>query len=129
MEELITQYARLAGELGLAGAACYALVRVWQQMIAQAEIHRKESGEQNEAHRESTKLLEQRHRDDLLSINREHRDNVSDLVSRNMDEHRERNRVQTRLAMETARAFTSHNLVAPNPYPNIDDSGKEDPRK
>lgn len=140
MEELISQYARLAGEVGLAGAACYALVRVWRQMIAQSDQHRKDTAGQDQTHREEIKALEsrhredliqmeQRHREDLKQLHREHRDSVSDIVSRNMDEHRERNRVQTKMGMETARAFALHGIEAPNPYPNVDDAGREDPRR
>jgi len=129
MEEIITQYARLAGEVGLAGASCYALVRVWQQMIAQADNHRKDSAAQDSIHREEIKLLEQRHREDLIVLNREHRDHVGEIVSRNMDEHRERNRVQTKMAMEVAEAFALSGQKAQDPYPSIDAQGREDPRK
>lgn len=140
MEELITQYARLAGELGLAGAACYALVRVWKQMIGRADQHRSDTAEQDRIHRSEIKDLEQRHRDDLIAmeqrhredlmtLHREHRTEVGEIVQRNMDEHRERNRVQVMMGMETARAFTVNGVNPPNPYPQIDEHGREDPRK
>lgn len=140
MEELIAQYARLAGEVGLAGAACYALVRVWGRLIEQADIHRKDTAEQDRIHREEIKALESRHREDLiameerhradlLQLHREHRENVAEIVSRNMDEHRERNRVQTKMGMATAEAFVANGLRPPDPYPNIDEAGREDPRR
>ena len=129
MEDLIVQYGRLVGEIGLAGAACYALVRVWQQMIKQADDHRKDTAEQDKVHRDEIKALEQKHREDLISLNREHRDHVASIVERNMDEHRERNRVQVLGWRETAAAFMANGLHAPNPYPHVDEMGKEDPRK
>ena len=129
MEEMVHQYARLVGEVGLAGAACYALVKVWARMITQSDQHRKDTAEQDKVHREEIKDLEKQHRADLMTLNREHREHVGEIVSRNMDEHRERNRVQTVSLMATAEAFTAHGLKSPNPYPNIDESGREDPRK
>jgi hypothetical protein len=140
MEELITSYARLAGELGLAGAASFALVRVWQQMIAQADNHRKDAAAQDTVHREEIKALEQRHREDLISLEQKHRedlmtlhresrDNIGEIVMRNMASHEERNRVQTMLGMWVAEAFTANGVKVPDPYPNIDEAGREDPRK
>jgi len=129
MEEMVHQYARLVGEVGLAGAACYALVRVWIQMITQADHHRQDTAAQDKVHREEIKDLEKQHRADLMTLNREHRDHVGEIVGRNMDEHRERNRVQVMMGMVTAEAFTKHGLKFPDPYPNIDESGREDPRK
>lgn len=129
MEEIVHQYARLAGEVGLAGAACYALVRVWNRMIELVDQHRKDAAEQDRIHRDEIKALEQRHREDLMALNREHRDNVNAIIERNMDEHRERNRVMVLGWRETAAAFQSNGQTSPNPYPTVDEMGKEDPRR
>lgn len=113
----------------MAAASCYALVRVWQQMIKQADDHRKDSATQDRSHREEVKDLGKQHRDDLTSLNREHRDHVASIIERNMDEHRERNRVVVLGWRETAAAFQANGQKSPHPYPRVDDEGKEDPRK
>ena len=124
MEDAIHQYARLLGEVGLAGAACFALYRVWLRMIEQSDQHRKDTTEQDKVHREEVRVIEQRHREDMISLNREHRDNVTAIVSRNMDEHRERNRVAVLGWRETAAAFAKNGLPSPNPYPHVSEDGK-----
>ena len=129
MEEMVHQYARLVGEVGLAGTACYALVRVWIQMITQSDQHRQDTAAQDKVHREEIKDLEKQHRDDLTTLNREHRAHVGEIVGRNMDEHRERNRGQVMMGMEVAQAAIAMGTAIPNPYPNIDEAGREDPRK
>lgn len=140
MGEFMKEWAETLSQIGLGGFAVYALVNVWNRLIKMSDQHRQDNTERDKEHkkevlemakqqREEIASIERKHVEELANLNREHRKEVQELVIRNMDEHRDRNRVQVMLGMETAKAFTTNRLESPDPYPDIDESGRDDPRK
>lgn len=129
MSEFFTEWGEALSQFGLGGFAVYALVNVWNRLIKQADNHRKNTSERESAHREELKSRDDQHRKEMREVQERHSKEMKDLVQRNMDEHRERNRVQVMLGMSVAEAFTKNGQKVPVPYPDVDDSGKDDPRK
>jgi ABC-type nickel/cobalt efflux system permease component RcnA len=129
MGEFLKEYGEVLSQVGLGGFAVYALVNVWNRLIAMSDAHRQDTSARETAHREELKSRDDIHRQEMRELQERHDREKSELVSRNMDEHRERNRVQVMLAMSVAAAYAVNGGKAPDPYPDIDETGKSDPRK
>lgn len=129
MGEFLKEYGEVLSQMGLGGFAVYALVNVWNRLIKMSDQHREDTSARETAHREELKARDDMHRQEMREQEDRHRQTVQDLVQRNMDEHRERNRVQVMLGMTVAEAFALNGSKAPDPYPHIDETGKDDPRK
>lgn len=136
MEEILQQYGRLVGEVGLAGFSIMAVKHLWNRLVEQADKHRADMMDQGEVHRAELAKLEERHAAQLSEVadrhstlmaelNREHRAETRDLVVRNMDEHRERNRVIVTLVQGNTIALARVGEKLPELYPDIDISGKK----
>lgn len=129
MQEWIEAWGPILREVGLGGFAVYALYNVWNRLIAMSDIHRVDSQKKDKEHRSELAELERKHVAEIGKLNEDHRTNVIELVMRNMDEHRDRNRVMVLGWKATAEAFAKNGEEAPDPYPDVDDAGKADPRK
>lgn len=122
---MLQQYGRLVGEVGLAGFAILAVKHLWNRLVEQADKHRQDMMAQAEVHRDELAKLEERHANQLAELNREHRAETRELVIRNMDEHRERNRVIVTLVQGNTIALARVGEKLPELYPDIDISGKK----
>lgn len=129
MAEFLKEWWDVLSQLGLGGFAVYALVHVWNRLIAMSDAHRLDTSARETAHREELKTRDDMHRQELKEMQNRHQQEMSELIQRNMDEHRERNRVQVMLGMTVAEAWALNGRSAPKPYPDVDESGREDPRK
>jgi hypothetical protein len=125
MEEVLAQYGRLVGEIGLAGFAILAVKHLWNRLLEQSDIHRRDSLAQGEVHRAELGKIEERHANQMAELNREHRAETQGLVIRNMDEHRERNRVIVMLVQGNTDALTRLGEKLPELYPRIDINGRK----
>lgn len=128
MEEFIATWGTAMREVSLGGFAVYALVNVWKRLLEMANQHRLDSQAKDAGHRDELKERDDRHRQETRELIDKHQHEMAEVVSRNMDEHRERNRVQTKLAMAVAVAFSEHGIATPDPYPDVDEHGRKDPR-
>lgn len=128
MEEFIATWGTAIREVSVGGFAIYALVKVWQRLLSMSDRHRLDSQEKDAAHRLELKEQGDLHRQEMRDQEDRHREVMQNVVSRNMDEHRERNRINTKMVMATAHAFAVNGQKAPDPYPSIDDMGRTDPR-
>lgn len=115
--EFLNEWGETLGKIGAGGAAVVALYYVWNRLISMADQHRLDNAAREKAHRGEIKDLQERHEREK-----------SEIVSRNLDIHAERERVQVRLAMAVASALASVGRQAPDPYPGVDEFGREDPR-
>lgn len=122
---MLQQYGRLVGEVGLAGFAILAVKHLWNRLLEQSDVHRKDAISQGEIHRAELGKIEERHSDQLAELNREHRAEMTELVIRNMDEHRERNRVIVTLVQGNTVALAQVGERMPELYPNIDINGRK----
>ena len=129
MIEFLGEWGEALSQLGLGGFAVYALVNVWNRLIIMTDQHRVDASAREASHRTELKTRDDQHRQEMREQEDRHREVMRDVVSRNMDEHRERNRVQTNLAIGVATAYAINGHEPPNPYPNIDDQGRNDPRQ
>lgn len=129
MDEMIKDWAETLSQVGLGGFAVYALVNVWGRLIKMSDQHREDTSRSESAHREELKARDDLHRKEMREQEERHRQAMQDVVNRNMDEHRERNRVQMMLGMSVAEAYAKNGRKAPKPYPDIDEQGRNDPRK
>ena len=129
MNEFLAEWAETLSQVGLGGFAIYALVNVWNRLIKMSDQHREDTSTRETSHREELKTRDDKHRQEMREQEDRHRDVMQAVVSRNMDEHRDRNRVQTMLGMKVAEAYAKNGKECPNPYPDMDDAGRDDPRK
>jgi hypothetical protein len=129
MHEFFEAWGSTLREIGLGGFAVYALLNVWKRLLEMTDIHRVDSQKKDKEHRAELGELERKHVENINKLNAEHRANVMELILRNMDEHRERNRVMVLGWRATAEAFARNDSESPDPYPDVDIMGKDDPRK
>jgi hypothetical protein len=129
MTEFMKEWGEVLSQIGLGGFAVYALVNVWNRLIIMSDTHRVDTSSRETAHRDELKERDDIHRKEMREIEDRHRKVIQELVGRNMDEHRERNRVQMLLGMAVAKAYSLNGKKAPDPYPGINEAGKDDPRK
>ena len=129
MGEFISEWGEALSQIGLGGFAVYALVNVWNRLIAMSDQHRLDTSARETAHREELKARDDIHRQEMRELQDKHQEEITNIVIRNMDEHRERNRVQMKLGMAVAKAYALHGEEEPDPYPNINEYGEDDPRK
>lgn len=128
MVEFLEAWGGSLREVGLGGFAVYALLNVWKRLLAMSDQHRQDALSSAQAHRDELKERDDRHRQEMREMQEKHQRELADIVSRNMDEHRERNRVQTKMAMAVAHAYARNGGRADDPYPDVDDRGRRDPR-
>lgn len=128
MEDFLATWGTTIREVSVGGFAVYALFHVWRRLLEMSNQHRLDSQAKDADHRDELKERDDRHRQETRELIEKHQHEMAEVVSRNMDEHRERNRVQTKLAMAVAVTFSTHSLAVPDPYPDVDEQGRKDPR-
>lgn len=129
VNEFLNEWAETLSQIGLGGFAVYALVNVWNRLIKMSDQHREDTSSRETAHRDELKQRDDIHRQEMRETQDKHQKEITSIVIRNMDEHRERNRVQMKLGMAVAEAYAKHAKKTPDPYPDIDEVGRDDPRK
>lgn len=128
MAEFFKEWWDVLAQAGIGGFACLALWHVWNRLVTLSDKYREMNSEREKAHRAELLERDDVHRQEMKELQERHDREKSEIVARNMDEHRERNRVQTKLAMAVARAYALNGDKAPDPYPDVDGDGRRDPR-